>query len=177
MTFPKKSLLALSWLAAHLLVGRGFALAQVVPVPVSVTPVGATPVSLVQGGRYTFEFPPPPIRADGLKAFDLVSAAPSVTVTQLPTGNSGEVRREVQVSEDAPLGEAEMQVITDRGEQNVPVIVVPPPPPPNGEGPDGDDSGDTAADRPKDTGTRDLWWWPLLFVAGLVVGLVVRRRS
>jgi hypothetical protein len=49
------------------------------------------------------------------------------------------------------------------------VIVVSPPPPPSEEDPDDpDESTGTASNR---------WQWLLIFVVGLFIGLVVRRRN
>src|SRR5687767_9585372 len=119
MTFRRHAVLALAFVA-YLLAFRAFAFAQVVMprpvVPVSVTPMGATPVPLLPGGRYTFELPPP--IPSGPQVTDLVSPTPTLTVTPLPTGDGGAIRREVTVSENAPPGETEMRVVTDTGEQS-----------------------------------------------------------
>lgn len=180
MTVTRQSTICLCWLVSLLFMCNAVALAQTVvpPIPISVTPIGMTRVSVQPGGRYTFEVPR--LATSSLRPIDLISSAPGVTIAPLPNGPDGTIRRKVQVSADAPLGETAVQVVTDQGEKDVEVIVVPPHPP--GEsGVEGDrgegDSTGTVADKSKDRHSGSRWGWLAVFGVGVVVGLVVRRRS
>jgi hypothetical protein len=176
MTSTKRPLLLLAALAAGMLFCSEFVVAQVLapPVPVSVTPVAPTPVPVLPGGQYTFELPPP--IASGPQSIELVSPTPNLTVTPLPNGEDGSIRREVTVSSNATPGPIEMQVVTDKGKQDVPVIVVTPPPPPNSE--EHHHDGDGTSKKPGKSSDPNYWWLLIcvVFVVGVVVGVVARHR-
>jgi len=180
MTVTRQSTICLCWLISQLLVCNAVVLAQTVvpPVRVSVTPIGMTPVSLQPGGRYTFEVPR--VATSNLRPVDLISSTPGVTIAPLPNGPDGTIRREVQLSADAPWGETAVRVVTDQGERDIEVIVVPPNPPgeSGGEGDHGEgDSTGTVTDKSKDRHTGSGWGWLAVFGVGVVVGIVVRRKS
>ena len=132
--------------------------------PVTVAPIGATPVPLIQGGNYVIQVAP-----SAAPALTPSIAVPGVTVVGVESGADGVTRAEIRVAEDAPTGPANVDV----AHRSVPVVVVPPQPPgeETPEVPDSEPSGDASSEG-------SAWWkWALALVVGIAIGATVRRRA
>ena len=150
-------------LAIAEVIGNHVLSAQIVRLPpVTVAPIGATRVSLVQGGSYVIQVAP-----SVAPALTPSITVPGITVVGVESGADGVSRAEIRVAEDAPTGPANMDV----AHRSVPVVVVPPQPP--GEGPPEADDGE------RDAGSEDsAWWkWALALVVGIAIGATVRRHA
>jgi len=152
--------------------------AQVVRVPqITITPVGPVQVPLMPGGRYNIQLPVPP-RSPVLS---VTTTVPGVTITQLPNGPGGEIRRQIDVLADAEPTRGELHIVTEGRDNSMPLIVVPPPPPPPPSPPDVEiDTPDVdTADTIRLTDEKPFFGRTgivLVFIGGIAVGAFVRRR-
>lgn len=151
-------------LAIAEVIGNHVLSAQMVRLPpVTVAPIRATPISLVQGGSYVIQVAP-----SAALAITPPISVPGVSVVGFESGADGVSRAEIQVAADAPTGPAKMDV----GHGSVPVVVVPPQPPAEGtpEADDGEPPGDEGSEG-------SAWWkWALALVVGIAIGATVRRH-
>lgn len=133
-------------------------------------------------GLYTIEFPS--ALPDLGTVLDVTTTAPGVTIRPLPEGPHGSTRFEVQVAETAPHGQAEVRVISEHRQADVPLIVVPPPGSPPSEAvhahaelaDDKDGERESEGQESRPTGFSRTTGFLVVFALGLLVGVVVGRR-